>query len=280
MKKNFLEVPFNNLTIQHSNLKSKINLAIQSVIQSSAFIRGKYVKLFEEKFSKMYDNFNCISCANGTDAIYLALKSLNIKKGDEVLVPSISWIASSETVSQCGARVNFVDVDEDCLIDINKFESQITKKTKAVIIVHLYGKPCNMTKIMKIAKKHKLFVIEDCAQAHFAEWKNKKVGTFGDFGTFSFYPGKNIGALGDAGCLITRNEKLASISRALANHGSSSKNKHDHIYEGINSRMDGIQAAILNIKLNYITKWNLKRKNIALKYFKYLSDNKNIILPS
>lgn len=278
MKKN-LSVPFNDLNAQHNKIKNKINSAINSVITSNSFIRGTYVKNFENKFSKMYDNYNCISCGNGTDAIYLALKTLNINKGDEVIVPAISWISSSETVSQSGARVCFADVDNDCLIDTDKIENLITHKTKAIIVVHLYGKPCDMTRIMKIAKKYKLYVIEDCAQAHFAEWKGQKVGTFGIFGTFSFYPGKNIGAIGDAGCIITKNKSFAKKIRALANHGSSVKNKHDHIYEGINSRMDGIQAAILSIKLNYIIEWNKKRNTIANKYFEYLKNNKKIILP-
>ena len=282
MKKNNYNkefIPFNNLLSQHRKLKKQIDKTFNDVINSNSFIRGRYVSLFEKKFSSMYDNFNCVSCANGTDAIYLALKSLKIGPGDEVLVPAISWISSSETITQSGAKVKFVDVNLNCLIDENEIEKNISSKTRAIIVVHLYGRPCNMTKIMKIANKFKLHVIEDCAQAHFAEWKGKKVGTFGSFGTFSFYPGKNIGAIGDAGCIITKSKKLSKIFRSYANHGSS-KNKHDHIFEGVNSRMDGLQAGILLIKLKYINKWNNKRRKIATIYTKLLKNNPNIIAPN
>ncbi len=272
-------IPFNDLLTQHNNIRKQIDKSFNNIINSNSFIRGKYVSSFEKKFSHMYNNYECISCANGTDAIYLALKTLKIGRGHEVLVPAISWISSSETITQSGAKVRFVDVNSKCLIDEDKIEKNINSKTKAIIIVHLYGRPCNMTKIMKLSKKYKLFVIEDCAQAHFAEWKNKKVGTFGHFGTFSFYPGKNIGAIGDAGCAITKSKKLAKLFRTYANHGAS-KNKHDHIYEGINSRMDGLQAAILLIKLKYIKKWNDKRRKIAKLYSSLLKNNNKIIIPN
>ena len=253
-----MDVSFVDLKNQYLNLKSEIDIAIKNVITESAFINGSYVDTFEKEFADRYDLKNCISCANGTDALYISLKALDIKKGDEIITTSLSWISSSSCITRVGAKVIFVDIEPHYYsIDTHKIEQKINKKTKAIIPVHLYGHPVNMTAIMNIAKKYNLKVIEDCAQAHFAKWKNQNVGTFGDISTFSFYPGKNLGAYGDAGCVLTKHDDLAKKVRMIANHGA--LEKHQHRIEGINSRMDGLQAAILSVKMKYINKWTSLR---------------------
>ena len=203
---------------------------------------------------------------------------MDIGPGDEVITTAHSWISTSETITQTGAKVVFVDIDRDYYtINTNLIEEKITKKTKVIIPVHIYGQPVNMTEIMRIAKKYNLKVIEDCAQAHFAEWDNKYVGTIGDAGTFSFFPGKNLGAYGDGGCIITNNDTLAEKMRMFANHGALIK--HEHHIEGINSRLDGLQAAILSVKLPYIHKWSEKRLEYAKMYNSLLEGIDNIETP-
>tara|TARA_B100001057_G_C22866323_1_gene956632 strand:- start:1175 stop:2287 length:1113 start_codon:yes stop_codon:yes gene_type:complete len=272
-----LKVPFNDLTLHHSNIRDEIDSAIDRVLKESSFIRGKDVDIFEERFSKLIGMKYCISCANGTDAIYIALKTLNIKSGDEVIVPAHSWISTSETVTQAGGNPVFCDTKEDFTIDPSKIESLITNKTVGIIPVHLYGSPVDMDPVMKTSKNHNLWIIEDCAQAHLSKYKGKMVGTFGNFSTFSFYPGKNLGAIGDAGAILCNDKNLAEDAACFARHGGLIKGSH--IIEGINSRLDGIQAAILNIKLKYIEDWTDKRRNIAKKYLKKLSDIKDLVLP-
>lgn len=273
-----MDIPFVDLKSQYISIKKEIDNSIENVINETAFIKGKFVEQFEEDFSKSYSIKNVISCGNGTDAIYIALKSLGIGIGDEVITTAHSWISTSETISQTGAKVVFVDIDEETFnINPDLIEDKISNNTKAIIPVHLFGHPANMTKIMKIAKKYKLKVIEDCAQAHYAEWNNQKVGTFGDAGTFSFFPGKNLGAYGDAGCIITNNQDLALKMRRFSKHGA--LGKHDHEIEGINSRLDGIQAAILSVKLNYILDWTELRIQIAKCYHDKLSDQIDFELP-
>ena len=273
-----MNVPFVDLKTQYNCLKSEIDSAVHSVIEETAFIRGKFVEEFEKAFSDKYDVKHCISCANGTDAIYIALKALGIGSGDEVITVANSWISTSETISQAGAKPVFVDIEPDYFnIDTEKIEEKITKKTKAVIPVHLYGQPAKISKIKEICEKYDLFLIEDCAQAHFAKYNSQKVGTFGIAGTFSFYPGKNLGAYGDAGAIITDNNDFAIKARMFANHGA--LQKHQHEMEGINSRIDGIQAAILNVKLKYIDEWNGVRHNNALRYNELLSALSEIKIP-
>jgi len=262
-----MKVKFADLQTQYILHKDEIDFAINSVIKETAFIGGKYVKQFEDDFKRLFNVSECIPVANGTDAIYILLKMLGIGLGDEVITSATSWISTSETISQTGAKPVFVDIDEFYTIDVNKIEAAITKQTKAIIPVHLYGQPADMINIMKIAKKYNLFVIEDCAQAHFSKLEDKYVGTFGDASTFSFYPGKNLGAYGDAGCILTNNQLLAIKCRMFANHGALIK--HQHEIEGINSRLDGIQAAILSVKLPYLKSWNQKRLENAL-YYNYL----------
>ncbi|MFC2168327.1 DegT/DnrJ/EryC1/StrS family aminotransferase [Acidobacteriota bacterium] len=273
-----MNVPFVDLKIQYKNIKPEIDASIQSVLDATAFAGGPFVKEFEKAFSEKYEVKNSISCGNGTDALYISMKALGIGPGDEVITVANSWISTSETISQTGARPVFVDIEPDYYcIDVDLIEEKICENTKAIIPVHLYGHPANIFKIKDICEKHKLFLIEDCAQAHFATFKDKKVGTFGIAGTFSFYPGKNLGAYGDAGAIISNNDEFAHKASLFANHGSLQKHKHE--IEGINSRMDGIQAAVLKVKLKYIEKWNSARHNNALHYNKLLSDLPDVKTP-
>jgi dTDP-4-amino-4,6-dideoxygalactose transaminase len=216
--------------------------------------------------------------ANGTDSLYIIMKMLGIGIGDEVITVANSWISTSETITQTGAKPIFIDIDSEYYtIDVNQIENKITKNTKAIIPVHLYGQMCEMDKILEIAKSYNLYVIEDCAQSHFSSYKNKLAGLMGIAGSFSFYPGKNLGAYGDAGCIITNDKNFAEKCRMYARHGALIKHKHK--IEGINSRLDGIQAAILTVKLGYILKWTEQRILNAELYNKYLSDIPEIILP-
>ena len=273
-----MDIPFVDLKAQYQSIKTDIDHAIQNVINETAFIRGKYVKTFEEQYAEAYGVKHCISCANGTDAIYITLKALGIGQGDEVITVANSWISTSETITQAGARPVFIDIHPDYYtIDVSKIEEKITSKTKAIIPVHLFGQPAEMDDIIDICKRHNFYLVEDCAQAHFAEWKRRKVGTFGIAGTFSFFPSKNLGAYGDAGAIITNDDEFAQKARMFANHGS--LRKHEHELEGINSRMDGLQAAILSVKLRYIHEWNQKRLQNALLYNELLADFEDIIIP-
>ncbi|MCX6210187.1 MAG: DegT/DnrJ/EryC1/StrS family aminotransferase, partial [Bacteroidetes bacterium] len=249
-----MNIPFVDLKAQYQSIKPEMDAAIASVINETAFIGGKYVAAFEQNFAALYGVKHCISVANGTDSLYILMKMLNIGVGDEVITVANSWISSSETISQTGATPVFVDVCKDYYsIDETKFEAAITSKTKAVILVHLQGQMADIETIQNICDKHKIVLIEDCAQSHFSEQNGKRAGTIGIAGSFSFYPGKNLGAYGDAGCIITNNDALAEKCKMFANHGA--LKKHHHIIEGINSRLDGLQAAILNTKLPYILKW-------------------------
>ena len=260
-----MQVPFGNLYKQYLGLQAEIDTAIKNTITKSSFIRGENVETFESKYSHLNIGLQCISCANGTDALYIALKALGVTLNDEVIVPDMTWISSSQTISQAGGTPVFVDVDcNSYTLDPHQIEQAITDKTKGIIVVHLYGNVADMEKICQIADTHGLWVIEDCAQAHFAKTSGKLVGSFGDVATFSFYPGKNLGAMGDAGAILTKHEDLALWMRKFSRHGG--LNKGDHEIEGINSRLDGLQAAILNIKLEHIFDWNKMRRQIANKY--------------
>ena len=273
-----MKIPFVDLKAQYLSIKDEIDTAVQNIINDTAFIKGKYVQKFEEEYSDAYGVKHCISCANGTDAIYITLKALGVGPGDEVITVANTWISTAETITQAGAKVVFVDIDPDYYtINTAKIEERITDKTKAIIPVHLYGHPANMTEIMTIAKKYNLKVIEDSAQAHFAQWKGQNVGTFGNAGTFSFFPGKNLGAYGDAGCIVTNNDEVAEKTRMFANHGA--LKKHYHEFEGINSRLDGMQAAILSVKMKYIHKWTDLRVQHASTYSELMSGVTNIVTP-
>lgn len=272
-----MKVPFVDLKIQYNLLKKDIDGAIQSVIDRTAFIQGEEVKTFEQNFARHYGVKNCIGVANGTDALYISMKMLGIGPGDEVITVANSWISTAEAIVQTGAKPVFVDIDEYATIDASKIEEYINEKTIALIPVHLYGQPADMKVIKELAEKHNLYLIEDCAQAHFAEFEGKKVGTFGDVATFSFYPGKNLGAYGDAGAIITNDDELAIKMRMYANHGAIKK--HQHLMEGINSRLDSIQAAILNVKLPYLSQWNEMRLKNASYYDDILEGIGDIITP-
>jgi len=260
-----MQIPLVDLKAQYATIKDEINDAIAKVIADTAFIAGKYAKTFEEEFARYAGFQHCVGCGNGTDALELALGALGVGPGDEVLVPALTWVSSAFCISQIGAKPVFVDMLPTLYtIDPAKIESKITSRTKAIIPVHLYGLPAEMDEIIAIARKHKLRVIEDCAQAHGATYKGRKIGAFGDIACFSFYPGKNLGAYGDAGCLCTNDEALAIKARKVANYGGLAR--HEHEFVGRNSRLDGFQAAILSVKLKHINKWTEARQRHAKGY--------------
>jgi len=256
------KLPFVDLQRIHQPIQKEIDIAIQSVIADSSFISGKFVTQFEDDFAAYLGAHHCIGCGNGTDAIELALEALEIGKGDEVILPVHSWISTASAVVRVGATPVFVDTRADTFcINADEIESKITSNTKAILPVHLYGHPCDMDAITTIAKRRNLLIIEDCAQAHGAMYKGQKVGTFGDAACFSFYPSKNLGALGDGGAVVTNNSATVQTIRELINCGQKEKNNIVRIAR--NSRLDGLQAAVLNVKLKYLDKWNASRINAA-----------------
>jgi dTDP-4-amino-4,6-dideoxygalactose transaminase len=272
-----VRVPFVDLGAQYRAHRAELDAALARVIEKNAFIGGEPVAEFERRYTEKYGVRHCIACGNGTDAIYIALRMLGIGAGDEVITTATSWISTSETISQAGAKPVFVDVDEHYLIDVELMEAAITERTRAVIPVHLYGQAANMDRIGEICAEHGLRLIEDCAQAHFAEWGGKRVGTFGDAATFSFYPGKNLGAWGDAGAIVTDDDDLARRCRMYANHGALVK--HQHEIEGVNSRMDGLQASLLTAKLAHIDAWTSARRRVAALYERSLGGIGDLVLP-
>ncbi|WP_456460937.1 DegT/DnrJ/EryC1/StrS family aminotransferase [Reichenbachiella sp.] len=272
-----MKIPFVDLQRQYQQHKTEIDQAIHQVLDQSNYIGGASIPLFEEQFAKQCGTKHCIGVANGTDAIYITLKMLGIGEGDEVITSACSWIATSETISQTGAKPVFVDIGEDYLIDVDKIESKINANTKAIIPVHLYGQMADMNAIKKIADKNDLIVIEDSAQAHLADREGLSVGEVSKAATFSFYPGKNLGAYGDAGGIVTNDYQLTEKCRQFANHGQLVK--HQHKIEGINSRLDTIQAAILSVKLKYLSEWTSQRRKIAKQYSEVLKDVRGLRLP-
>ncbi|MCB0396236.1 MAG: DegT/DnrJ/EryC1/StrS family aminotransferase [Flavobacteriales bacterium] len=260
-----MNIPLVDLKAQYDQVRTEVRSAIDNVLSNTAFIGGEQVRIFEEGFAKYVGVNHCISCGNGTDALVLALKGLGIGPGHEVIVPANSFIATSEAVTCVGGRPVFVDCDEATYnLDSTLVEAAVTSNTKAIIAVHLYGMPGPMKELAAIAEKHGLFLIEDASQAHGAKLGERSVGTMSDVATFSFYPGKNLGAYGDAGAVVTNRKNLAEFIAKYANHGRSAK--YDHDMEGVNSRMDGLQAAVLNVKLKYLDSWLEKRIAIAAKY--------------
>src|SRR5450432_115241 len=274
-----MKIPFVDLLSQYESIRPDIDGAITKVIQQSAFIGGSFVNDFEKEYGRAYGVKHVIGCGNGTDSLYIIMKMMGIGSGDEVITAANSWISSSETITQTGARAVFVDIHPEYYsMDESRLEEKITNSTRAVIAVHLQGQMCDIETIRKICDRRKIYLIEDCAQSHFSEFKNKRAGLFGHAGSFSFYPGKNLGAYGDAGCIITNDDALAEKCRMYAQHGA--LKKHHHLIEGINSRLDGLQAAILSAKLRHLPEWNKKRIEHATEYHKYLSDIKEICLPA
>jgi dTDP-4-amino-4,6-dideoxygalactose transaminase len=273
-----MAVPFADLHLQYRTIKSEIDAAIAAVIRDSAFIRGPHVDAFERAFADAVDSSHCVSCANGTEALYVAMAALGVKPGVEVITTAHSWISTSAMITHAGATVVFCDTDASTFtIDPAAIESAITPRTVGIIPVHLYGQPADMGAIMDIARRHGLWVIEDCAQAHLARYKGQQVGTFGEAATYSFYPGKNLGAMGDAGAIVTNRTDLAERMAMLARHGGLTK--HQHQIEGINSRLDGMQAAILSAKLPHLAGWTQARQAAAAVYDAGLNQIEDVIVP-
>jgi dTDP-4-amino-4,6-dideoxygalactose transaminase len=260
-----MTVPFVDLKAQYDSIKAEIDAAMAAVIADTAFVGGPFVKKFEEDFARYCGVKHCVGVANGTDAIAIALRALGIGPGDEVITVANSFVATSEAIRMAGAQVVFVDIDPlTYTIDVNRLAEKITPKTKAIVPVHLYGQPADMDPINALARKHNLRVIGDAAQAHGALYKGQPISKLADITCFSFYPGKNLGAYGDAGALVTDNQTWAVDARMFANHGRTKK--YDHDLEGINSRLDGIQAAILGAKLPHLDDWTEARRQNARRY--------------
>jgi len=260
-----MTIPILDLKAEYKSIKGEIDDAVMSVLESGHFILGPNVSSFESEFAAYNGSKYAVAVASGTDALLLSLKALGIKEGDEVITSSLTFIATAEAISYTGANPVFVDVDPITHnIDPDKIEKAITKNTKAIIPVHLWGLTADMEKIMAIAKKHSLFVVEDCCQAVGAKFKGKRSGTFGDLGCFSFFPTKNLGAYGDGGIIVTDNPDLKDKLELLHLHGSKARGVHEMI--GYNSRLDALQAAILRVKLKYIDSWNAKRRENAAFY--------------
>lgn len=262
-------VPFVDLKKQYMSIQEEIDYAISNVLSDTAFVGGPYLKSFEKVFANFCQVKYCVGVGNGTDALYIALRALEIGTGDEVITAANSFIATSEAITMTGARPVFVDINPKTYnIDINKIEEKITKNTRAIIPVHLYGQPADMDHILETARIYNLKVVEDAAQAHGAVYKGRTIGSIGDVACFSFYPGKNLGAYGDGGAIVTNNEELALKARMIANHGRI--DKYNHEVEGENSRLDGLQAAILQVKLRHLPEWTEKRRKNAYLYNEFL----------
>lgn len=265
-----MKVPFLDLQAAYLELKPEIDNAVQRVLESGWYILGEEVESFEKSYASYCEAQYCVGVANGLDAIFLSLKAMSIGPGDEVIVPSNTYIATWLAVSRCGATPVPVEPLENTYnIDPDKIESKITNKTKAIIPVHLYGQPADLDPIMALAKKYNLKILEDAAQAQGAKYKGKRIGAHGDAVAWSFYPGKNLGAMGDGGAVTTTNKNLAELVRKLGNYGA--ERKYIHELKGCNSRLDALQAAVLRVKLRHLDEWNTRRKSVARKYQEALS---------
>ncbi len=274
-----MQVPFLDLKAQYQKIKSEINIAINEVLESTSFILGKPVQEFENEFAKMHNVKHCIGLSSGTDGNHITLWALNIGPGDEVIVPANTFIATAWGATLCGAKPVFVDCHpESYNIAPEKVEQAITPKTKAIVAVHLYGQPADMDPLKEIAERYKIYLLEDAAQAHLAEYKGRKVGGLGISASFSFYPGKNLGAYGEAGAVTTNDDELAERFRMIRDHGS--VKKYTHVLLGHNYRMESIQGAVLKVKLKYLEEWTEKRRQVAQKYRELLSDLEEIKLPT
>ena len=274
-----MRVPYLNLKAIHKPIEAELKQLFQQVMDESYFLHGRQVTEFERAFSDKLEVQHCLGVGNCTDALFIVLKMMGIGEGDEVIIPAMTWITDAEVVSHLGAQPVFVDVDPvTYALDPSKIEEAITPKTKAIIPVHLYGQMADMNAILKIGKAHGLKVIEDCAQAHFASQNGRHAGGLGDAAVFSFYPTKNLGALGDAGAIVTNDKSLYEACRKMANHGA--MDKHNHEFPGMNSRIDTLQAAVLKLKLAYIDVWNTERRSLALQYTQALSGLGDLVLPA
>lgn len=278
------QIPPVDLTRQHRLIETELATAVLAVLNSGSYIGGAAVTNFERQFAEYLGVRECVGCNSGTDALYMALRALNIGQGDEVITTSFTFIATAEVITRVGAKPVFVDIDPKTYnLDLNLIEAAITAKTKAIIPVHLFGQPLNMTKLMAIAQTHNLYVIEDCAQAIGAEWHHQKLGSIGHIGCFSFFPTKNLGACGDAGALSTNDENIAAQVRLIREHGldrsSGNRVSYSHLVTGLNSRLDALQATVLQIKLRYLDDWNEQRTQAFQNYQQILSSLPYIKLP-
>jgi dTDP-4-amino-4,6-dideoxygalactose transaminase len=274
-----MKVPFLDLKAQYESIKPEINAAIQEVLDSCAFAGGPFVEKFEKEWAAYCGVKHAIGVGNGTDALWLALLALGVKQGDEVITVPSTFIATAEAISLCGATPVFVDIEEKhYTMNPDLLEAAITKRTKAIIPVHLFGQTSDMDPIMAILRRHRIPVIEDACQAHGATYKGKKAGSMGAAAAFSFYPGKNLGAYGEAGAITTNRDDLAATMRMFRDHGQSKKYYHDIV--GWNTRMDGIQGAVLSVKLRHLDAWNEKRRKWAAVYDRELAGKPGIVTPA
>ena len=272
-------IPLVDLKAQYNSIKTEIDNAIQGVLDTTSFIMGEELERFEEEFALFCNTKYAIGVANGSDALILALKACGIGEADEIITVPHTFIATTEAITHVGGKIVFIDINpKTYTIDVSKIEEKISNKTRAIIPVHLYGQPADMDPIIKLAKEYNLKIIEDAAQAHGAEYQGKKVGSIGDVACFSFYPGKNLGAYGDAGMTTTNNEEISKKLKLLRNHGRITK-KYEHEIEGHSSRLDNLQAAILRVKLKYLNNWNDSRRDNAKKYNELLNNTAGIITP-
>ncbi|MFQ5606104.1 MAG: DegT/DnrJ/EryC1/StrS family aminotransferase [bacterium] len=273
-----LRIPQADLKAQYETIREEINQAIAEVVESTQFVRGKSVADFEEAFARYCEAGYAVGVGNGTDALMLALRAVGVGEGDEVITVPFTFTATAEAIHWVGAKVVFVDIDsETYTMDVRQIEERITDKTRAIMPVHLYGHPADMEPILTLAKKYDLKVIEDAAQAHGARYNGQRVGSFGHAAGFSFYPGKNLGAYGDAGGVTTNDLKIAENVRKLGDHGSLRKYANDQM--GFNSRLDGLQGAILHVKLKRLDQWNQKRREITRYYNEAFADLEELVLP-
>ncbi|KZL50193.1 Cys/Met metabolism pyridoxal-phosphate-dependent enzyme [Nodularia spumigena CENA596] len=271
-------IPAFDIKQQYATIEAEVSAAVLEVLASGRYIGGPLVESFEQQFADYHDVNNCIACNSGTDALYLALRALEIGQGDEVITTPFTFVATAEVISAVGAKPIFVDIDTNTFnIDLQQVAAAITPKTKAIIPVHLFGQPVDMTALMDIANRHNLAVIEDCAQATGATWNNQKVGSIGHIGCFSFYPTKNLGGCGDGGAITTNDPQLAAKIRVIKEHGQ--KNRYYYEEVGVNSRLDSLQAAIVQIKLRYLDIWNNQRRAIAAYYQQFLCQITGIVAP-
>lgn len=274
-----MKVPFLDLAAQYETIRDEIDAAIRQVIEKTAFAGGPFVQKFEEEFAAFCGTKHAIGVGSGTGALWLALLALGVGPGDEVITVPNTFIATAEAISYCGAKPVFVDVDEKTYnMNPAVLEAAITPKTKAIIPVHLFGQMADMDPIMAIARKHKLFVVEDACQAHGAEYKGRKAGSIGDAAAFSFYPGKNLGAYGEAGAVVTNSPDIDKTIRMLRDHGQAKKYYHGLV--GWNARMDGIQGAVLSVKLKRLAAWNDARRAHAAQYTKLLGNMNGVVTPA
>lgn len=272
------QIPPLNLARQYQTIALEVETAVLEVLSSGRYIGGSWVQEFERQFAAYIGTTHCVSCHSGTDALYLALRSLDIGPGDEVITTALTFFATAETLSMVGATPVFVDIEPETFnLDLDRLEAAITPRTKAILPVHLFGQPVNMNRLMEIANAHDLVVIEDCAQSAGADWEGKKVGSFGRIGCFSFFPTKNLGAFGDGGAITTNDPQLAARIRVLKDHGATRRYYHEE--QGTNSRLDALQAAVLQVKLPYLDGWNDRRRQVAAQYRDLLAPLGDVVLP-